>query len=232
MSTISREELQKNDGKEGNPAFVAVNGEVYDFSASPVWKDGEHMGEHHAGCDLTEYLERAPHGMEAIERYRKIGELDPAEETNPENEPSNSWWASIMISMRSHSILVHFPVALFVLAPIFLTVFYVVKSSDFERTAFFMMVTGSLTAILAAIGGLIHWRYKFNGQSRLVFKLKMILSPALILLSAVTAGVHIGKGRISPDELSMGMLILYWTHLLFVTALEAAGGKIVFGNKK
>ena len=231
MSTISFEELEKNDGRGENPAFVAVNDVVYDVSASPGWNYGEHMGEHYAGCDLTEALKRAPHGIEVFERYPKVGELEEAP-SEPENASSIPWWASIIISMRSHPMSVHFPQSLFVLAPIFLTIFYLVKFSDFERTAFFMMVTGLLTAIPATVSGFIHWRYKFIGNSRLVFKIKIILSPLLILLAAVTVGVHIGKGRIPADELNMGILILYWVHLFIVVALGKAGGNIVFGRKK
>ena len=232
MPTISREELEQNDGREGKPAFVAVNGEVYDLSASQLWKDGSHMGAHYAGCDLTEALTRAPHGIEAVEKYQKVGEVEVA---NHENAPAIPWWATTILSLRSHQMLIHFPQALFVLAPIFLTIFYAVKSmdfvSDFERTAFFLMITGFLSAIPAAITGVVHWRYKFGGTSRLAFKIKFLLSPILILLAAVTVGVHIGKGRLSSDEVSMGLLILYWIHFFIVIALGKAGGNIAFGRK-
>jgi len=231
MSTISFEELEKNDGRGENPTFVAVNGVVYDVSASPGWNYGEHMGEHYAGCDLTEALERAPHGIEMLERYQKVGELEPF---TMEEKNAIPWWASIMISMRSHPMLIHFPQALFVLAPIFLTLFYVAESDYFERTAFYMLVTGLLTGIPATISGFVHWRYKYNDESRTAFKVKIILSPVLILLSAVTVGVHIGAGMLSSDEVSIGIgiLILYWVHVFIALALGKAGGNIVFGRKK
>ena len=232
MSTINREELEKNDGRGGKPAFVAVNGEVYDVSTSPLWKDGEHMGEHYAGCDLTESLELAPHGIETLLRHQKIGELEPAMETSLENKPVIPWWASLMISSHAHPMLVHFPQALFVLAPVFLTLFYAFKFPDLERTAFFLMITGFLTAIPATASGFINWRYKFGGKSRLAFKLKIIMSPLLILLAAVTVGVHIGKGKLSSEEVSMGMLFLYWVHLFIAAVLGKAGGNIVFGRRK
>ena len=230
MSTISHEELLNNDGKEGKPVFVAVNGEVYDLGDSPLWKDGSHMGEHYAGCDLTEALKRAPHGIEKIESYPKIGELEQSAETDSENERALPWWASIMISMHTHPISVHFPQALFVLAPIFLTLFYLFEFPDFERTAFFLIIAAFLTAIPATVSGFIHWRYKYICQSRLTFKLKIILSPLLILLAAVTVGVHIGKGTLSLEEVSIGMLLLYWVHFFIAAALGKAGGDIVFGK--
>jgi len=230
MSTISREELENNDGKDGKPAFVAVNGDVYDIGASQLWKDGAHMGEHFAGYDLTEALKRAPHGIEKIEMYPKVGELEQASETDSENTHDMPWWASIMISMHSHPISIHFPQALFVLAPIFLTLFYLIKNPDFERTAFFLIITAFLTAIPATASGFVHWRYKYICQSRLAFKLKIILSLLLILLAAVTVGVHIGKGKLSSEEVSIGMLLLYWVHFFIATALGKAGGNIVFGK--
>ena len=232
MSVISREGFKENDGRSGKPAFVAVNGEVYDLSASPLWKDGEHMGEHYAGSDLTESLLRAPHGIEALERYPKVGELEPTEDTAPENSQEIPWWASLMISMHAHPMLVHFPQALFVLAPVFLTLFYALKFPDFERTAFFLMVTGFLTAITATASGFIHWRYKFGGKQRPALKLKAVISPLLILLAAITVGVHIGKGRLSPDEAGVGMLLLYWVHFFIAAALGKAGGNIVFGRRE
>jgi predicted heme/steroid binding protein/uncharacterized membrane protein len=231
MSAISHEELEKNDGREGRPAFIAVNGAVYDISDSPQWKDGGHMEQHCAGCDLTEALGDAPHGIEAIERYPKVGELEPTEEPNRENAPTTPWWASIMISMRLHPVFVHFPQAFFVSAPIFLTLFYAVKYPDFERTAFFLMVAGFLTAIPATITGFVHWQFKFIDKSRMVFKIKIVLSLLVVLLSAATVGFHVGKGRLSTDDLSMGMLILYWIHFFIVVTLGKAGGNIVFGRK-
>ena len=232
MSIINREELEENDGRNGKPAFVAVNGEVYDLGESPLWKNGEHAGEHYAGSDLTEALLRAPHGIENLERYRKVGELDPATETSLENAQAIPRWSSLMISMHAHPMLIHFPQALFVLAPVFLTLFYAVKFPDFERTAFFLMIAGFLTSIPATASGFIHWRYKYGGKSRPAFKFKVVLSPLLILTAAVTVGVHIGKGRLSPEDISMGLLLLYWVHFLIAAALGKAGGNIVFGRRK
>ena len=232
MSVISMQELVKNDGRGENPAHVAVNGAVYDITESQFWKYGEHMGEHYAGCDLTEALKRAPHGIEMLERYQRVGELEPEAADISKNDQPIPRWASIMLSLRSHPMFVHFPQAFFISAPIFLTLFYAVKYQDFERTAFFLIVAGFLTAIPAAISGFVHWRYKFICQTEMAFKLKIILSPLLIVLAAVTVGLHIGKGKISPDDLGTGLLILYWIHLFIAIALGKAGGNIVFGRKQ
>ena len=70
------EELKKFNGKNGNKAYVAVNGIVYDVTHSKLWKNGEHKGQHEAGKDLTyEITELSPHGLKKLENVYKIGLL-------------------------------------------------------------------------------------------------------------------------------------------------------------
>ncbi len=69
------EELVKFDGKEGRPAYVAYNGIVYDVTDSYLWIDGNHLGEHDAGKDLSEGMAVAPHSDEVMERMKVVGIL-------------------------------------------------------------------------------------------------------------------------------------------------------------
>lgn len=69
------EELKKYDGKEGRPAYVAYKGKVYDVSANALWSDGDHMGMHEAGIDLTADMEDAPHEEDNITDMPVVGEL-------------------------------------------------------------------------------------------------------------------------------------------------------------
>ena len=66
-------ELTKFDGKNGNAAYVAVAGIIYDVSASPLWKEGVHEDIHHAGTDLTEALAHAPHVKAVLEKFPVVG---------------------------------------------------------------------------------------------------------------------------------------------------------------
>jgi predicted heme/steroid binding protein len=68
-------ELEEYDGKGGKPAYIAHKGKVYDVSESSLWIDGDHLGTHQAGRDLTEESELAPHGDEVLERAKLIGFL-------------------------------------------------------------------------------------------------------------------------------------------------------------
>jgi predicted heme/steroid binding protein len=74
---MTPEELQQYDGKSGHKAYIAVNGKIYDVTDSPLWSDGDHQGEHQAGCDLTEALKTAPHVRAVVEQFTVVGELSP-----------------------------------------------------------------------------------------------------------------------------------------------------------
>ncbi|MCJ7793611.1 cytochrome b5, partial [Candidatus Bathyarchaeota archaeon] len=52
------------------PAYLAYKGKVYDVAQSSFWLDGDHLGMHDAGKDLTEELEMAPHREENFKRVK------------------------------------------------------------------------------------------------------------------------------------------------------------------
>jgi predicted heme/steroid binding protein len=70
---FSLEELAKSDGPDGKPAYLAYQGGVYDVSASSMFENGDHLGAHQAGADLTEAMAEAPHGEEALDVFAPIG---------------------------------------------------------------------------------------------------------------------------------------------------------------
>jgi predicted heme/steroid binding protein len=72
---VTQQELEENNGKNGKPAYIAYKGKVYDVTQSSFWLDGDHLGMHQAGKDLTEELEMAPHREETFQRVKLVGEL-------------------------------------------------------------------------------------------------------------------------------------------------------------
>jgi predicted heme/steroid binding protein len=75
---VTPETLPSFDGHDGNQALVAVSGQLYDVTNSRLWKDGVHVRQHRAGQDLTEAMDRAPHGAEVLERVPAVGTIRAA----------------------------------------------------------------------------------------------------------------------------------------------------------
>lgn len=68
-------ELAKFDGAEGRPAYIAVNGVVYDVSFNPAWGGGTHFGVK-AGQDLTTQFMSCHGGdMTILNKLPKVGIL-------------------------------------------------------------------------------------------------------------------------------------------------------------
>lgn len=69
------EELAQFTGKDQKPAYIAVNGIVYDASEIAVWSEGSHFGLE-AGKDLTENFNQCHGGnLEVLKKLPQIGVL-------------------------------------------------------------------------------------------------------------------------------------------------------------
>lgn len=69
------EELKQYDGQDGRPAYVAVDGIVYDLTDSKAWSNGKHNG-FTAGKDLTDEIKNiSPHGVKNLEGIPVVGKL-------------------------------------------------------------------------------------------------------------------------------------------------------------
>ena len=72
--TFTKEELQKYDGQDGRPAYIAIDGKVYDVSEDASWQGGKHHG-YTAGQDLTKPLKRrVAHGDSVLPGIPGVGD--------------------------------------------------------------------------------------------------------------------------------------------------------------
>ena len=70
---LTLEELSFYNGKDGKPAYIAVQGFIYDVTNSSFWINGHHNG-FEAGQDLTDIIiNQSPHGLDNLSRVPKIG---------------------------------------------------------------------------------------------------------------------------------------------------------------
>ena len=72
---LTLEELAEFDGQDGQPAYIAVDGDIYDVTDSTRWRNGQHNG-YTAGNDLTEEIKTiSPHGVSKLKTVPMIGRL-------------------------------------------------------------------------------------------------------------------------------------------------------------
>lgn len=67
-------ELASYNGKDGNPAYVAVNGTVYDVTNNATWAAATHFGLT-AGRDLTNEFASCHAGQPILSRLKVVGKM-------------------------------------------------------------------------------------------------------------------------------------------------------------
>lgn len=72
---INRSELSKYNGKSGNPAYVAVNGVVYDVTNNAAWAAASHFGLS-AGRELTGAHASCHVNQDVLSKLKVVGRLD------------------------------------------------------------------------------------------------------------------------------------------------------------
>ncbi len=78
---FTKEELSRYNGSEGKPAYVAVDGIVYDVTPVKAWKKGKHKGRHTAGTELGEAIKKkSPHGVKVLKKLKVVGRLSTSAE--------------------------------------------------------------------------------------------------------------------------------------------------------
>ena len=74
MVEITIEELAMYDGTEGNPAYIAVDGVVYDVTGVSAWSSGSHNGGM-VGTDVSSLIGSAPHGDRVLDDLDVVGNI-------------------------------------------------------------------------------------------------------------------------------------------------------------
>lgn len=68
------EELSQFDGTKGNPAYVAIDGIVYDVSREPSWGGGTHFSLY-SGNDLSKEFSKCHKKGSILSNLNKVGTI-------------------------------------------------------------------------------------------------------------------------------------------------------------
>jgi predicted heme/steroid binding protein/uncharacterized membrane protein len=232
---IDKKDLTENDGKEGKPAYVAVNGKVYDVTESKMWKNGLHMNRHHAGEELTEALGAAPHSDEVLNRFKQVASLktDQVDEARPPlpNWLNNFFEAYPFFKRHPHPMVVHFPMTIFIVASVFLFWYYVISPTrPLLDAIFYMHILGTLSLPFALITGWLSWKVNYFGKPignitrKIIFSLVVLIFDIVVLIS-IAGNLEL---LANPQGIQIVIPIMIFLYLPIVSYIGQQGGDLVY----
>ncbi len=86
--TWTLKKLSTYNGMNGNPAYIAVNGTIYNVTNIGTWTSGVHHGIH-AGADVTSFFATSPHSASLLNQVPVVGKIGGTI-TNTTSAPSSS----------------------------------------------------------------------------------------------------------------------------------------------
>lgn len=255
---MTLEELSRYDGKDGRPAYVGYNGSVYDVSSSDMWKDGEHVGGHMAGLDLTDAMADAPHGDGVFKKFKVVGKLELGESGTASNEQnsyenkiatkkpqlkqtiakeqisSKEKWREWYQIYHPHPMMAHFPIVLHFFAAAMDVAFFFSPVEKFEQAAYYAFFSATLLGLLAMITGTLSWwvNYNFNMIRPLVIKL--YVSILTLILGCMGIYLHIIDPMVAYKSTSASFFY-HFSILITVPAVVVLGyygGKLSWNRKR
>jgi len=232
---LDKKKLAENDGKDGKPAFVAYNGKIYDVTESKMWKKGLHMNRHQAGNDLTDSLGAAPHGDEVLNRFKKIGTLN-ADEADEAKPPLPNWLNGIFeaypfLKRHPHPMVVHFPMAFFITASIFLLWYYVINPArPLLDAIFYLHILGTLSLPFAMATGWLSWMVNYLGKPignvtrKIIFSIVVLIFDVIVLIS-IWGNLEL---LANPQGIQIAIPIMIFLYLPIVAFIGQQGGDLVY----
>jgi predicted heme/steroid binding protein/uncharacterized membrane protein len=234
MKVYTPEKLAEANGKDGSAALVAVDGNVYDVSKSKKWVAGTHMKRHEAGANLSTDINSAPHGREVLERFEMVGTFEelPRELPSGVRGKIELWLdAHPFFRRHPHPAVVHIPVGLMAVVPIFEIIALVFRSAFTEWAAFCCLIMGVL-AIPAAIGtGYFTWWINYEATDSPTIRMKRRLAFVGFILGVfaiVVRAFAVADPLTLQDMFALVYVIAVLALAATVGCVGFLGGKLTF----
>ncbi len=231
MKEFSSEELSSFNGNDGKPIYIAFQGMVYDVTKSRLWAKGLHMNRHPAGKDLTAEISAAPHGTEVLERYPQIGAVKKGPPEELKHLPlflQDFLLRFPMARRHPHPMVVHFPIALFMTASLFVLLALFLQERSFEIASFYLLILGAISSPFAMATGLLTWWVNYRLKLNTFVRRKIYLSILLLIFEVILI-----LWRVSQPEVSHPLYIVMMVLLTpIVSLLGYYGGQLTFPVEK
>jgi predicted heme/steroid binding protein/uncharacterized membrane protein len=239
MKEFTPEELEAFNGKDGQPAYVVYEGNVYDVTESKLWKDGMHMRRHQAGRNLTSDIQAAPHGPDLLERYTQVGVLREERETGAA-QPELPKLINVLLEKNPffrrhpHPMTVHFPIVFMLSTPVFTVLYLITGMRAFETTAMHCLAGGILFTVVGIVTGVITWWYNYMGKMMKPIAIKLPLSIVMLIVSIVAFIWRLNDPSVLDHPAGINILYLILVLSLFpmVSILGWFGATMTFPIEK
>ena len=231
MKELTPEELSSFNGKDGQPIYIAFQGKVYDVTKSPLWAKGLHMNRHPAAKDLTGEISAAPHGPEVLERYPQIGVVKKGPPEELKHLPpliQNLLQKFPMARRHPHPMVVHFPIALLMVASLFILLTLFFQKGSFEIASFYLLILGAVSSPFAMASGLLTWWVNYRLKLNYFVKRKIQLSILLLIFEVILILWRISRPE--PSHVLYVVMMILLTPI--VSLLGYYGGQLTFPTEK
>ena len=233
MQEFDRAELEKYDGKDGRPIYIAYKGKVYDVTNSKLWKNGLHMKRHHAGEDLTADIQGAPHEPDVLERYPQVGILKEEVVTaEPEMPRSLAWLLEKYPFLRRHPhpMTVHFPIVFTFSTSIFNILYLMTGIKSLELTALHCLAGGILFTVVGIVTGVYTWWLNYLAKPMRPVKIKIPLTLTLLVTQIIIFVWRISDPNVldSIQGASILYLLLVLAMIPMITVIGWFGASMTF----
>ena len=227
---MTKEELLKYNGQDGQPVYISYKGTIYDVTLSKFWKTGKHLSRHDSGFDITEFLKYAPHGEAVFSRFPVIGKLEDSK--NKDSLSKLELLQKLYQKFHPHPVFIHYPIALSLFSVVMQLLFFLTENQLFEFAAFLSLLFYTLTIFPAIVSGLVSWIINYGASFTLIFKVKLTLSILFLLSSILISYLRIDKGLeiVSFTEFDILYNSLLFSNSIIVFIIAYFGGKITWPN--
>ena len=237
MQEFDSAELEKYDGKDGRPIYIAYKGRVYDVTNSKLWQNGLHMKRHHAGADLTTDIQGAPHETDVLERYPQVGTLKEeaiAAETEMPRFLARLLEKKPFLRRHPHPMTVHFPIVFTFSTSVFNILYLFSGIKSFEATALHCLAAGILFTAVGIATGIYTWWLNYMAQPMRAVKIKIPLTLTLLVTQIILFIWRIADPTVLDPIQGAGILYLLLVLALIpmITVIGWFGASMTFPVEK